>query len=235
MCDMLRFRRRDSNRSITRSARLLLGSLVVTTACSVVPRARAADEPSPAAAAPRQPIHLEDSDKQALFELRDESGGTYRCVGRCDLTAIEGRYHVRVAHGGSVDETDILLTRPTTLRGRPSSYVGVGLGIPTILGGLVTGLIGLMTVSFAGNCMDDCSAAELRAADAQAPGQRRDGYLLIGAGVLAIGGGIWLITTSHGSSLTAVDGNTEQARSGSFGVALLPKPGGASLSFGGSF
>jgi hypothetical protein len=182
---------------------------------------------------PQRKIHLEDSDSDALFEVHDDSGHRFQCFGHCDLTAPEGRYHVRVMHGGSIDETDLLVTQPMTVRGRPSSYLGVGLGIPTIVGGVLTGLIGALQVSLAGVC-DGCDRAQEQAAQAQASTDRRNGYLVVVGGALAVVGGIYLITTSHGSSLTA-ETNTEHTSTTSLAVAVVPNSAGASLSLVGRF
>ena len=189
--------------------------------------------PEPVTERPRHRIHLEDSDAHALFELRDEQGGLFRCVGSCEITAPEGRYHVRVAHGRTVDDTDLTLSQPMNVRGRTSSYVGVGLGVPMIVGGVLAGLIGTLVASLAGDCLD-CSDAEMKRAQADAPGNRRGGYLVVAGGVLAIAGGIYLITTSHGSSVTA-ETTDDRTSTKSFSVALVPNPGGASLSVAGRF
>lgn len=213
-----------------------LAAFGLTFALGVAPNAHAeiVEAPeSPSTERARQHVHLEDSDSNALFELRDERGGLLRCIGRCELSVPEGRYHVRVAHGGSVDETDLVLLQPTTVRGRTSSYIGVGLGIPIILGGVITGLLGTLEVGLAGDCMD-CTDAEYRNAQAKAPAQRRDGYLLVSGGVLAVVGGIYLITTSHGSSLTA-ENDGERTGAKSLSVAVLPNAGGASLALSGRF
>jgi hypothetical protein len=231
----------------TMRAHLTVAALALTGSLGAAPHARAevaeanataAVEPAPAPAAPaaerrRQRIRLEDSDAHAHFELRDENGGLYECVGSCDLTAPEGRYHVRVAHGRSVDEGELVLASPVTIRGRRSSYVGIGLGVPMIVGGVLAGLIGAFVADRAGNCLD-CTDAEAQRAKASAPGDRRGGYLVIGAGALAIAGGIYLITTSHGSSVTA-EATADRTSRKSFAVGLVPSLGGASLAVAGSF
>jgi hypothetical protein len=230
-----------SRHEVRSTVRVAAAALGLTCALGFAPSAGAqtaesAPAPTPEARVterPRQRIRLEDSDPRARFELRDERGALFRCVGSCELTAPEGRYHVLVTHGRSVDETDVMLSQPMTVRARKSSWVGVGLGVPMIVGGALAGLIGALVVTKAGDCLD-CTDAEVQRAQASAPGNRRGGYLVIGAGVLAVAGGIYLITTSHGSSVSA-EASEARASAKSFAVALVPNLGGASLSVAGSF
>ena len=192
---------------------------------------------APVAPAATVPLHLEDSDSLAHFEVRDAEGHLLECTGHCDLTPRPGVYRVRVSHGGSVDgttdATEVDLRAPTTLRGRPSDHDGVLVGVPlVVVGGLVT-LLGGYTWVTAG--MNDTWT------NAQYSDRQSSGWMLMAGGALTSLCGVVFIASSHGSSITVESGIAPASPAAlaapiaSLSLGARPTNGGGVFALSGTF
>lgn len=175
---------------------------------------------------PRVQLELEDDDPAALVELRDERGTVLRCIGRCELSAPLGRYHMRVAHGSSVDETDLTVESDARLRSRESTYGKLAIGAPLIVVGTITAATGALVASWVAATYDRGS-----------PERRNNqigGGVALALGLAGVVGGIVLVSNAHGS---LVRFETSERRAGKIAARLsvVPTTNGAGLSLTGSF
>jgi hypothetical protein len=224
---------RASMRTSLLAPRLLAGALAAVLATtSLVSPARAAEAvatPSDDTEAPPATalVHATDDDPRARFELFDERGGITTWVGDREFSARPGRYVVRVAHGGVLDETEFYVDGETNLRGRAESRVGRYVGIPVLVVGSIATVSGLLALLASSYPCGDCapSPSFQQAHDRNAQSLQTTGGIALFVGLTGVVTGILLIASSHGSSV--------EARAREMGTASVRFDVGATASGGG--